>query len=138
GALIGGIYIAQHARTSDKKRLIIVGGLGFCATILLFSWAGLLPLALLALFGAGASSTVFTSTVQTLLQRLADDRMRGRVMSLFTISVLGMWPLGSLPLAWASDRIGVQAAVSVGALVAALLIAGALWFARRTVSKLPQ
>jgi MFS family permease len=138
GALIGGIYLAQGAQSSDKKRLIIVGGLGFCATILLFSWCGLLPLALIALFGAGAFSTVFTSTVQTLLQRIADDQMRGRVMSLFTICVLGMWPLGSLPLAWASDKIGVQAAVSGGAAAAALLITAALWFARRTVSQLPR
>lgn len=138
GALIGGIYLAQRAQTSDKKRLIIVGGLGFCATVVLFSWSGPLPLALFVLFWTGAFSTVFTSTVQTLLQRLADDRVRGRVMSLFTICVLGMWPLGALPLAWASDRIGVQAAVTGGAAIAAVLIAASLWLAKRTVSKLPR
>ena len=138
GALVGGFFLARQAQTSDKKRLIFAGGLGFCGSVVLFSWSGLLPLALGILFFTGAFSTVFTSTVQTLLQRLADDRMRGRVMSLFTICVLGMWPLGSLPLAWASDHIGVQAAVSGGAVLAALLIAAALWFARRTAATLPQ
>ncbi|MBC8103067.1 MAG: MFS transporter [Cytophagales bacterium] len=137
GALLGGFYLARGAQTSQKPRLVFVGGIGFCAAILLFSWSNPLPVALGVLLVAGALSTVFTSTVQTLLQRLADERMRGRVMSLFTICVLGMWPLGALPLSWVSDHFGVRAAVSGGAAIAALLIVTALWRARRAIASLP-
>jgi len=53
-----------------------------------------------------------------LLQHQTDDRMRGRVMSLFAICVIGMWPLGALPLSWALDRFGVQTATTAAALIA--------------------
>ena len=43
----------------------------------------------------------------TLIQHHVDDRMRGRVMSLFTASLLGISPIGSLLGGFASDRIGV-------------------------------
>ena len=41
----------------------------------------------------------------TALQTLADDAMRGRVMSLFSMMLVGMAPFGSLIAGWASDRI---------------------------------
>jgi hypothetical protein len=40
--------------------------------------------------------------------------MRGRVMSLFSMMIVGMAPFGSLLAGWATDRIGVQIVVSVG------------------------
>jgi len=40
--------------------------------------------------------------------------MRGRVMSLFSMMLVGMAPFGSLIAGWASDRIGAPLVVAVG------------------------
>jgi len=138
GTLLGGFLIARWAETSDKHRLLTIGGIGCCTAILTFCHLSSLPAALLVLLLSGGLYTAFISTMQTLLQRLAEDRMRGRVMSLFTICLLGMWPLGALPLSWASDHYGVRNAVSGGALIALLYIVVMLWRGRQTVAAMPR
>jgi len=80
------------------------------------------------LVGVGACVTAFSSTAQTLLQHATDDRMRGRVVSMFTITVIGFQPLGALDLGWAVDRLGAPLAIS---LAAALVGAIALLLASR-------
>jgi MFS family permease len=53
-------------------------------------------LALLVLFLIGFGMMVEISASNTLLQTLADEDKRGRVMSFYTMAFLGMTPLGSL------------------------------------------
>jgi len=136
GALTGGFLLAHHAHFRRKGWLALGGGMGFCLALLAFCAIQWLPGALLALLLAGILSTVFTSTVQTLLQHLASDAMRGRVMSLFTVAVIGMWPLGTLPLSWAADRLGVAVATALGAGVAGLYMLAVALLARRRVERL--
>lgn len=132
GALAGGFLFARFSRFPHKGQLAVAGFVAFSIALLLFARTGRLPLALPLLFLAGGFATLFTSTVQTLLQHQTDDKMRGRVMSLFAICVIGMWPLGALPLSWASDRFGVQAATTAGALIA-LLYALSVAFRKRAL-----
>lgn len=63
----------------------------------------------------------------TLLQTIADDEKRGRVMSFYTMAYLGTVPVGSLLAGALSSRIGAPNTVRLGGLCA---IAGALWFAK--------
>ncbi len=132
GALVGGLLLARIAGSGNRQRLVILGSLGFSAALVAFSLTRSLPLALLLLFCANLAFTVFQSTSQTIMHTVTSDAMRGRVMSLFTISAIGMWPLGSMPLSWGADRFGAPAALMAGALVSALFTLGvALWLARR-------
>jgi hypothetical protein len=57
-------------------------------------------------------------------------------MSLFTVSVLGMSPLGALPLSAAADRFGVVAATASGAAVTGLYTLVVALLARRRLSGL--
>ena len=47
--------------------------------------------------------------------------MRGRVVSMFTVTVIGFQPLGALDLGWAIDRLGAPLAISAGALLVAVV-----------------
>jgi predicted MFS family arabinose efflux permease len=64
----------------------------------------------------------------TIVQTIVDDDMRGRVMSFYTIALLGSSPIGSLLSGSLAARIGVPATFVAGGVACVL---SALWFWRR-------
>jgi MFS family permease len=79
-----------------------------------FTISRLFWLSLVLLIGVGCGWMVLIAGSNTALQTLADDHMRGRVMSLFSMMLVGMAPFGSLLAGWAADRIGAPLAVGIG------------------------
>ena len=63
----------------------------------------------------------------TLLQSMVPDRLRGRVMALYSMMFMGMAPAGALLAGAAADHIGAPHTVALGG---AAGIVGAAWFAR--------
>jgi len=61
----------------------------------------------------------------TILQTLVDERMRGRVMSYYTMAFVGMAPFGSLLAGALAHLIGAPRTVIVSGVAC---LAGALWF----------
>jgi len=61
----------------------------------------------------------------TILQTLVDEKMRGRVMSYYTMAFVGMAPFGSLLAGALAHAIGAQRTVMVSGVAC---IAGSLWF----------
>jgi hypothetical protein len=118
GALVGGVLLARFAAYPYKGRLVLVSGVGFTMLLVGFSATHRLAVALPLVFGASLLFTLFQSTAQSLLQQLTADEMRGRVMGLWAVAMLGMWPLGTLPLSWAADRFGPGVATTIGSSVA--------------------
>ena len=53
---------------------------------------------------------ILIAASNTALQTLADNEMRGRVMSLFSMMIVGMAPL----MGWAADQIGAPLVVAIG------------------------
>ena len=136
GSLLGGLLLARFSSFPRKDFLVLGSCFGMTAALLAFSFTRWLMVALVLLFGVGVLWSVFQSTVQILMQQLTTDQMRGRVMSLFTVSVIGTWPLGALPMSWAADRFGVAAATVCGALVAGLYALALAVKARRLLGGL--
>jgi hypothetical protein len=63
-----------------------------------------------------------------MIQHSLEDRFRGRVMSLYTLMLIGTAPLGALLLGAVAQRFGAPAATSISALS---LLGGALWVSYR-------
>jgi MFS family permease len=61
---------------------------------------------ILPLTGFGMMTTV--TGCNTILQHIVDEDMRGRVMSLFTLAVMGTMPLGSLFIGWFAQVFSAQ------------------------------
>ena len=96
GAVVGALFLARHSNTQKLGRVIALALVRFGIGLLLFAssqnfW---LSVAVLPLVGSGFM--VPMSAANTLLQTLAPDHLRGRVMSLFFIMFMGAPPLGSL------------------------------------------
>ncbi|RKX30493.1 MAG: MFS transporter [Verrucomicrobia bacterium] len=112
GALLGGFFLASRTSTKDLTTIIPRATLVFGCAILGLAFARSLPFALIALSVAGFGMIIQNTGTNTLIQHHVDDRMRGRVMSLFTASLLGTSPIGSLLGGFASDRVGVTATLA--------------------------
>jgi MFS family permease len=124
GALIGAIMVATIAGQRNKLLYLWGNALLFGALILAFSLCNQYYLALFLLFLAGMTMVGFLTTANAYVQLNVPDDRRGRIMGLYSIVFLGMMPLGSMLSGSLSQYIGVQRAVSAGAILAELITFG--------------
>jgi hypothetical protein len=92
-------------------------------------------LSLALLFCVGFCSMSYNTLNQSYLQRLVDDDMRGRVLSLLTMTMFGLQPFGSMQLGTVSTFLGPQLALAMaaGVCVVAGIFALARWPTLRTL-----
>jgi MFS family permease len=114
GALIGALFLAQRKNIIGLGRVIVIATLGFGVGLIAFTLAREFWLSLLLLVGVGSGWMVLIAASNTALQTLADNAMRGRVMSLFSMMLVGMAPFGSLFAGWTADRLGAPLVVAMG------------------------
>jgi cyanate permease len=55
--------------------------------------------------------------VNSAIQHKTDHHLRGRVMSIFTLCLLGMQPIGSFQIGLVTEYLGPQFAVALGGIV---------------------
>ena len=96
GAFFGATTIAWLGRIQRRGRFVLRAGIGFFASIILFSFSHQFLLSALFLVFAGYFMITMVATINSLLQHLAADQMRGRVMSIYSTAFLGLPPVGSL------------------------------------------
>jgi MFS family permease len=96
GAFIGAITIAYAGKMPRRGYVVVRFGVAFYASIILFTFSRSFWLSGLLLAAAGYSMVLMIATVNALLQHLAEESMRGRVMSIYSTAFLGMPPIGSL------------------------------------------
>jgi MFS family permease len=127
GALASTVYLASRTSVLGLGKIIAAAAVifGFGVIGFAFSRSLVLSLLFLALAGFGAMAQIASSN--TLLQTIVDDDKRGRVMSFFTMSFMGMAPIGSLLAGAAASRIGVRDTLLIGGTAC---LVGGLLFAR--------
>jgi MFS family permease len=116
GALAGGYALSRvHERHLMITPVLAAAAFGVC--LILFSRSHWLPLSMALLLPTAFSLMLLGGSSNTILQTVADDRMRGRVVAFYAMAFMGMMPWGSLLLGFLATRIGVSEAVTGGALV---------------------
>jgi MFS family permease len=108
-----------------------VGTLTFGGGLIAFSFAHTLWLAMTLLAVTGFGFIAQMASTNTVVQTIVDERLRGRVMSFYTMAFFGTVPIGSLLAGAIADAIGAAATVRLGGIVC--VMAG-LWFAARLPS----
>lgn len=125
GGVIGMLALASRRDVRGLTRWITAASLASGLGVIVFALSSWLPLSLLAIAVVGFGIVVNGMSVSTLIQTIVDDRMRGRVMGLFSMAFLGMYPLGSLAGGAMAELIGAPATMAIGGgicTIAALLL----------------
>lgn len=120
GTIAGSILTAWLGDYKRKVQLIAAAYAVCCGALGVFAFCtGLYP-AMAALVAVGAAQNGLSATTITLMQQRVSPQMRGRVMSLNTVLLMGIRPLGDYPVSAAIALMGVQTATFLVACVIGL------------------
>jgi MFS family permease len=128
GAVFGGIYLVTRTTVVGLGKLIILGPALLGIGLITFALSRYLPLSLLAMLMVGLGTILQIASGNTVLQTIIDDDKRGRVMSLYTMSFLGIVPFGSLLGGSIADRIGAPNTLIIAGSACLL---GSIFFSRQ-------
>jgi MFS family permease len=131
GALLSAAYLASRRTVIGLGRIIPISAALFGAGLIAFSLSRWLWLSMLLLLITGAGMMQQMAASNTMLQTIVDDDKRGRLMSFYSVSIMGMTPFGSLLAGFLASRITAPGALLVGGICCLL---GAAWFARQLPS----
>ena len=111
GTVLGALIVASLGDFRYKGYLLLVSFLGWCAALFLFAVSHAFWLSLISLLLYGMSQNGVGATTITLLQTRVPPQMRGRVMSLNTLFIMGVRPLGDFPAGALIEGIGAPGTV---------------------------
>jgi MFS family permease len=130
---LAGALVAAHRKTINI-RLVVIAAAAFGVAMLVFAASpnlvGAFPLALVVGFASVSFMTLSTAIVQV----RAHPVMRGRVIALQSMLLLGSTPIGGPLLGALCDAYGARAGVAVGGAAALIAAAWGLLAGRRVPS----
>jgi len=125
GAIAGALVVAWLGRFRHMGLTALLVQLATGALVVAFALTRLLWLSHVLLLLTGAAMMITFSLFTSLVQLVAPNEMRGRVMSVYMVAFRGGMPLGSLVTGVFVDQAGAPLALAVNG---ALLTAVAAWF----------
>ncbi len=125
GALLAALALAARESVRGLGAWVCAATGGFGACLIMFSFSRSFWLSAAILVPVGFFMMTQMSASNTLLQSMTPDRLRGRVMALYSMMFMGMAPMGSFFAGAAAERLGAPLTVAIGGVVC---IAGAIVF----------
>ena len=135
GALLAAVFVSAFSKRISAPIFIIGGSMLFSISFTLFSFTKTFGPALFLLFMAGAGLLFYFSMMNTAIQHAVEHKFRGRVMSIYTIMFVGMMPIGSFLIGFASEHLGVDVAIRIFGFI--LIAKSMLLFLIREKLKMP-
>jgi len=120
GAFCGAALLTILGDFRRKGWAVLCGSVAFGVCVTAFALSTRLMFSYIFLFGLGFAIVISVAMVNTLLQKLVTDQMRGRVMSMFILSFVGTMPIGNIIAGSASQRFGVAHTLATGGLIIAI------------------
>jgi MFS family permease len=123
GALLGAAVLALRRGAASTRTVgLACGALG--ATLVAFALSQRLWLSLALLVPLGAATMIQVSATNTLIQMATPDALRGRVMAIWAMIMMGFAPLGALLASSVATAIGPGMPLAVGGVVCVVAAAG--------------
>ncbi len=111
GAFAAAVLLAARRSVRGLERWVVAAAGVFGLGMIAFSFARTLWAAALLLGVTGFTLLLLTAAANTLLQTLVAEDRRGRVVSLYTMMVTGLAPVGGLLAGLVADRVGAAPAL---------------------------
>ena len=128
GALLGALFLASRESVLKLGRIIPASAILFGVGLIVLSFSRIFPLSLVLMIFIGLGMMMQTAASNTILQTITDDDKRGRVMSFYTMAIMGTAPFGSLMAGGLAKVIGTPWTIFTGGIAC---IIGALFFLRK-------
>ncbi len=128
GSLLGALVVAYLSTRSRRGRFLNLFNILMPVVLFAFAASRMYVLSLGLMLLVGLSQQPQLSLGNMLIQSHIPDRIRGRVMSVYTLVIFGSYPLGSLLAGAIADRIGAPLAIAISAgAVLVVSLATRLW-----------
>lgn len=130
GSLLAALALAAQASSKNLPKRIAYANLGFAACLGIFAFNSDFILALPLAFVLGYFMTTQMAGTNSFIQLRVPDELRGRLMSIWTLIMLGLSPLGSLGLGYISAEFNAPVALGLASVL--LLVSWSIyaWFKR--------
>jgi len=122
GSFLAALMLTFLGKLRGKGHYVLGGGLAFGVCLIGFSLSRSVALSLAMLFGIGFAIVCSVAVTNMLLQELVTDEMRGRVMSMFMLSFIGAWPIGSFIAGIAARHFGAPHTLAAGGFIIVIFI----------------
>ncbi len=129
GSLAGALVAAGRRQVTPRLR--IGAGVAFGAASVAVAVAPNLVSALPCLVVLGACTMTFLTSTNTSIQVAVDPQLRGRVISFYSLVLIGSTPIGGPLMGWIANQTSPRVAIAVGGIVALGASAVAWRFAAR-------
>ena len=127
GALTGALIMAARKTVIGLGKIISVNVVILGLAVMLSSFSTQLGWSLLIFYFGGLSMILSLAAINTMIQTLAEEDKRGRVMSFYAMALMGILPIGNLLAGSLASGIGIPNTMLFGGLVT---IVSAIWFER--------
>jgi MFS family permease len=124
GAVMGAVTVAAITKLHHRGAVVAFGGCVFFSAIIGFCYSTNFTLSQCLLLVEGYSAILMISSFNVAIQHLSSDAMRGRVMSIYATSFLGLPPVGALLAGEMSRHIPTPHALAAMSGVALILYLG--------------
>ncbi len=128
GALSGAIFLASRQNINLIPRITFLAAMMFAAGLAAFAISSVTILSMAALVITGFGMIVHFNATNSLIQNISDEDKRGRVISLYSLTFMGITPLGSLLAGAVAEYIGVPYTVFIFSMIC---LVSALIFGKR-------
>jgi MFS family permease len=128
GALSGAVFLASRKSTAGLPTIIALTTLAFGICLIALSQGKYYLPAIISGFCAGFCMISAIASINTLIQTMADEAKRGRVMSFYAMALMGMTPFGSLLAGSMGTAFGISLTLLVNGV---LTVMAGIWFVRK-------
>lgn len=113
GAVIGGLVVASIGPPTPTRLVAVAAGFGLAVGLI--AMMPTIELVYVAMPLVGAASVSMIAISNATLQLSSDPKFRGRVMSLFSVALIGSTPIGGPLVGWLGEHVSPRFALLTGA-----------------------
>lgn len=124
GSLAGAVMAAR--RREPSARLVVMSGAAFAVAAAVMAVMPTYWTYALAGIPVGFAALTMLTAANATVQTTTPTAMRGRVMSLYMMVLMGATPIGSPLVGWVGENLGPRISIWVGAIAAAVVVAAVL------------
>jgi MFS family permease len=127
GAVLGSSFYIAYGQRPYQGKILLASALLYSIGFIIFGYSPSFLFSLLLLTFVGAMDTIWAAARSTILQWIAPERLRGRIMGIFQLSNQGLNPLGQVETGLLVPLFGARPATALGGITVAVVTLLTAW-----------